>query len=679
MKLVALLRSSTTLDWPTHTIRLGLAIIVLSIGRFVSAQETKEEPPSPPERRSTPQDVRALWEKEVRPILAKHCLECHNSWEASGKLDLESLGPLLKGGMSGSTIDREHPDKSLLLEVLPADAKRHMPPEGQLDSNQIAVLHRWVHTLAKTEAPTPVVSPKETSVSTAKDLESTGIPRGVNPTLVIDLLLESQWKKEGLEPSPMASDEAWIRRVSLDLIGRIPTDSERKLFIESNDSLKRARWIDQLLATEEHAEFMASWWDAMLIGRTNVPQAKRGHQMGWHTYLKNAVQVNKPWNEIVRDLVLAKPSDASDRGAVWYLYARKDKHQDIAEAVSRDLFGVRIDCAQCHDHPLASEIEQKHYWGLVAFFNRSKNVDTPQGPRISESAIGGFSEYTNIRGKSAPNELVFLNSERIDEARPAKDVKEEDRDELYWNPKEGEPKEPKFSRRRVFAEKVVAEHPLVARAFVNRMWGWMFGRGLVHPIDAMDSFHPCSHPELLAWLSRDFEEHGYDVRRLIRSMAMSRAYQLESKASSNVDPKYFSYYLTKPLVAESFYRSLQTSLGLDEKEWNVLEKRIAIQQLFPDVLAEESLSTVAQGLWLSNGESISRAVSVESSEWLRQVASLDPSSEKVRTLFRRILGRVPTEDEQEACQAYLEKTPGNKGVEGLVWSLVTSAEFRFNH
>ncbi len=274
---------------------------------------------------------------------------------------------------------------------------------------------------------------------------------------------------------------------------------------------------------------------------------------------------------------------------------------------------------------------------------------------------------------------MFLNSERIEEARPAKDAKEEDRDELYWTPKEGEPKEPKFSRRRVFAEKIVAEHPLVARAFVNRMWGWMFGRGLVHPIDAMDSFHPCSHPELLEWLSRDFEEHNYDVRRLIRSMAMSRANQLESKPSSNVDPKYFSYYLTKPLVAESFYRSLQTSLRLDEKEWNALEKRIAIQQLFPDVLAEESMSTVAQGLWLSNGESITRAVSVEHSEWLRQVASLDSSSEKVRALFRRIFGRVPTEDELKACQAYLEKTPGNKGVEGLAWSLLASAEFRFNH
>lgn len=222
---------------------------------------------------------------------------------------------------------------------------------------------------------------------------------------------------------------------------------------------------------------------------------------------------------MAEEILLARSEEKL--GANWYLYARKEKPEAIAEAVSKDFFGVRIDCAQCHDHPLSSEILQKHYWGLVAFFNRTKNVGPHKKPMLSESAIGGFSEFSNIEGESFPNELVFLGDRRVEEPRPAKDAKPEDSPDLYVSIDKEEYRIPKFSRRQAFIENVLHDHPLLAKSMVNRMWGWMMGRGLVHPVDAIDSYHPASHPELLDWLSQDFAKSGYDVRRLIKGLAMN--------------------------------------------------------------------------------------------------------------------------------------------------------------
>lgn len=217
--------------------------------------------------------------------------------------------------------------------------------------------------------------------------------------------------------------------------------------------------------------------------------------------------------------------------------------------------------AQCHDHPLAPEIHQEHYWGLVAFFNRSKNEDTVGGPRVAESAIGGFSEFTNLRGRSSPNQLVFFKSPVVMEKRPDKETKEEDRDELYYPANGTEPKIPKFSRREQFVEQVLDDHPLLAQAMVNRIWAWMFGRGLIHPVDAMDSYHPASHPESL--------RGSHVISRIRITICVECSAQHRAKPartswgprqSSFDDPKWFASALAKPLTAEALYRSLQIAL-----------------------------------------------------------------------------------------------------------------------
>jgi hypothetical protein len=514
------------------------------------------------------------------------------------------------------------------------------------------------------------------------------LPLGLSPTRVIDLAIESAWKEHGLVPTETANDAVFLRRVFLDLLGRIPRPSEVHAFVTSPQSQKREQLVDVLLASDEHAEHLAEVLDAILIGRTDAEQLKRRTNAGWFDFLKRSIRDNRSWSDVAKELALARPNSAESQGAVWYVYSRNSKPQDIAEAVSKDLFGVRIDCAQCHDHPLSSEIEQRHYWGLVAFFNRSKNVDTPQGPGVSESAIGGFSEFANLQGKSQSNELVFLGDRKVDESRPAKDAKEEDRDDLYASDKDTKIKVPKFSRRAQFIEKVLDKHPLLASAMVNRIWAWMMGRGLVHPVDAIDSYHPPSHPGLLDWLSRDFENSGYDVRRLIRSIAMTRAYQLSSSSEKFSDPQWFAAGLPKPLTAEMLRRSMVVALEPDdEKPWSSLEYRAAFAKTFPDVLPEDSVANVAQGLLLTNGPSVNDLISAKHSGFLKRVIQetrwdeIESIDRSVSLLFQQILGRPPDQEESSRCRVFLSNRSEQKdgAIEAIAWALLTGSEFRFNH
>ncbi len=677
-------------------------LAALCTSHVAKAQElTTTDAPVDSKSKPVVEKIIATWERDVLPILNKHCLECHSAKEHSGKLELESISSLLRGGLSGSAVDHEKPAASLLLEVLDPKAKKHMPPEGQLTGDEIAQLSSWLQNFQSDTLPADVVASqwKTTDAATANPLEQTAapeegddiirrLPLGLNPAHVIDVALETGWRANEIAPAKVANDASFARRVYLDLIGRIPRDSELNQFVDNPDSRKREQLVDSLLGTDEHAIHLAEVLNAVFMGRNPAGRSggrnKNGarEKTGWMDFLTSAIQENRPWNDVAREILLARPTRPEDQGAVWYLYSRRDKHQDIAEAVSKDFFGVRIDCAQCHDHPLSSEIEQAHYWGLVAFFNRSKNVDTPNGPRIAESAIGGFSEFTNIGGKSSENKLVYLRAKPIEEARPSKDEKVEDRDELYLPATDGEPKVPKFSRRQQFVDQVLDGNPLVAEAMVNRLWGWMFGRGLVHPVDALDSFHPASHPGLLDWLSRDFEHSNYNVRRLIRHLALSRAYQLESNAQAGSDPKWFASAIAKPLTAESLYRSMQVALDVSNPDdWNAEPKRTQFATLFPDVLTEESLANVSQGLWLTNSEPIRQMVSAKNSKVIQVVLQIEDPNHLVERLFELVMGRAPEEDERTHCVKFLTSRADNRqqAVESLTWALLTSAEFRFNH
>lgn len=503
----------------------------------------------------------------------------------------------------------------------------------------------------------------------------------------IDREIAAGYAKNAIEPAPLCSDEEFVRRVYLDLAGRIPCVAERNSFLDDPSPTKRLDCIDRLLASEDYVQNFADTFDSILMGRgTRGKVAERKNL--WRPYLENVFRKNRPWNEVAREILLARPESPDQSGAVWYLFERQDNAQAIAEAVAPAFFGIRIDCAQCHDHMNASEILQQHYWGLVAFFNRSKNQKTDAGPRISESAIGGFSEFANIHGTSSPNILTFYAAKTVEETRPEKDAKQEDNEELYRSPlTPNEPRVPKFSRREKFVDEILSRHPMFAKAFVNRVWALLLGRGIVHPYDQMDSMHDPSHPELLDGLAKDFIESGYDIQNLVRGFVASRPYQINSTRLPGVDnPAWFARSIERALTAEQLARSIQ--IALHQTAQNDHPLMPDLRERMPDVLPEMIVTDVGDALFLTNNPKMHQVI-LEASQndglVARLASNADPKG-SVDELFVAILGRHPDSTEFEAILDFTQRRSSVESPEhsisrwqSAIWAVLTSAEFRFNH
>jgi hypothetical protein len=524
---------------------------------------------------------------------------------------------------------------------------------------------------------------------------------------MIDEMIQAGWERASIEPSGKCDDGTFLRRVSLDLIGRVPTSSERAQFMADSGPDKRQRWVDRLLESSQYARHMADLFDVLLLGRASADRMARRAEHGWRAYLQQSFAANRPWNRMARDMVLARATEQTDVRASWFLYERRDAHQDIAESVAPAFFGIRIECAQCHDHPLASEIEQAHYWGLVAFFSRSENKSTDQGPRVIETATGGTKQFTDLAGDSHATQLTFFDSPVIDEpvqastqaavatasddeaksaeagntgGRESPDKESERQASEYLSPVRSEPPVPRFSRRQQFADRILSDHPLLARSMVNRMWALLVGRGFVHPHDRMDSTHPASHTELLDALADDFRASNYDVKRLIRHIVRSRAYQLDSRpADAQARPEHFAFGLTKLLPAESLLRSMLVVLHGNECEPDD-ELLQEFRAAFPDVLPEESNSNLAQALLLTNHAKLNRLFCVDSSPTLAELSKLPTVCEQVDGAFRAALGRGADADERAQAEEFVGAHADTEaGLAQLLWALLTSTEFRMNH
>ncbi len=506
---------------------------------------------------------------------------------------------------------------------------------------------------------------------------------------VIDNHITAGWETSGVSPAPECSDQQLVRRLYLDLAGRIPTPKEQLSYTDDPNPEKRTHLVDRLLNSDDHIQHLTDIFDTLLMGRGDPGKYAQRRKHEWLAWLSNAFRENRPWNEVVADILLARPESVEDRGAVWFLYERHNDHQKIAESIAPAFFGIRIECAQCHDHMIATEIEQAHYWGLVAFFSRSTNQDTSSGPRIAESAIGGFSEFANLEGTTTPNLLTFFGANVVDESRPDNDTKQEDSDDLYVPAgRESEPRVPIFSRRERFVHNVVSDHPLIARAFVNRIWAMLMGRGLVHPFDEMDSTHEPSHPDLLDLLAEDFRQSDYNIRRLIRAVALSKPYRLQSVRSDGADdPALFAWSLEKPLTAEQLTRSASTALrgqtSIDNAARSLLQP---LRSTLPDILPDENVTTVGTALFLTNNPALNEYIghSQKRDHLIPRLVQLPADHERVDLLFRTVFGRTSSPEEQQVVRDYLQSDQSDETrlTERLcqaTWSMLTSAEFHFNH
>ena len=302
----------------------------------------------------------AAWSSEpwddAKAILSDRCTKCHGGVKHKGGLDLRAVPNILRGGESGPAVVPGDPSASLLVEVLQADGDPSMPPKGDpLAPEEVAKISQWIVSLGEAE----------------EDAGKTVIPEGMSPHLVIDFLIARAWQEHKVTPSAVIDDATFVRRAYLDLIGRIPTVSERRSFLAQSDSSKRRQLVDDLLDHPESARHFAEIFDTVLLGRQHgiIGGGQRPLQRDddWHAYLRWIFETNRPWNVVARDLLGVQRREDEAKGARWYLGSHRDDHEDMVRAIAPTLLGKQIACAQCHNHPIIPEIEQRHYWGLVAF------------------------------------------------------------------------------------------------------------------------------------------------------------------------------------------------------------------------------------------------------------------------------------------------------------------------
>jgi mono/diheme cytochrome c family protein len=618
-----------------------------------------------------PRDARALWVGGVQQLFDRHCVKCHGPLEQKSGLELDTPESVLKGDEIGPVIVPGKPDESAMVKALAPGSDPHMPPKKQLSGEEIAQIREWITRLGVRSA-----DGGESDGQTERN--ATATVTFSEPVVAIDQLIAKEWERRGVSPAPSCDDRTFIRRIFLDLAGRIPTSAEVEAFLYDATPHKREVVIDQLLASDEYARTFREIWDALLMGRNVGRREQRRRENGWFDFLENAFKQNRPWDQVVHAMILARPDKPEDKGALWFLFERRNEHQQMAEAIAPVIYGTRVDCAQCHDHPLAREIKQAHYWGLVAAFNRSKNVER-RPPAVAESAIGGFVNFTNLKKESQPAVMTMLTGRTIDEARPAADTKEEDSPDGYVDPAAAV-KTPKFSRRAALADAATRDNPLLARAFVNHTWAILLGRGIVHPVDEINSKHPASHPELLEWLADDFGRHGYDVKRLVRAIVSSRVYQLAgSNGSTSPAPELFAVAAEKPLTAEALARSTLIASGAATMDDSALRQRFV--EIFPDVLPRVPRATIQQAMLLSNSERLAELFRPAEGNNAARLGVMPRVEDRVREAFRVVLARQPDGEEFAESVNYLNARSENPAVAAgqLLWVLASGAEFLTNH
>jgi hypothetical protein len=506
---------------------------------------------------------------------------------------------------------------------------------------------------------------------------------------VIDHYVDALLAEDEIAPAEQADDAALVRRLTLDLVGRIPTTAEADAYTRSTDPGKRARLVDRLIASPGFARHQAAQFDAMLTG----PAGANRRQGSVRDYLTRALKAGKGWDRIFRELILPDDSDPELKGAAEYLRGRVSDLDRATVDVSVAFFGVNVSCAQCHDHPHVADWKQDHFYGMKSFFARTYDA----GGFLAEHGAG-LVKFKPVRGPERSARMVFLTGAEVqtDTLRePTRAEQKADKEAAEKAKKEKTPPPaPAFSARAELVELALRpkEARFFARSIVNRLWHRFLGHGLVEPLDQMHSENPPSHPELLAWLARDTAAHGYDLRRLTRGIVMSRAYSRSSRyASESPPPRYFAVAQLKPMTPMQLATSLKLA-ATDPAAFNNLkpadlEKKVeGIEGAVRGFAANLAQPTgdfqvgVGEALLFSNGDRMKTEFLTDGGgTLLGRVKGMEDPAAAVALMVRTAYTRPPTAEELEAMTGYVRKRADRQAeaYRQVLWALLTSAEFRF--
>jgi hypothetical protein len=499
----------------------------------------------------------------------------------------------------------------------------------------------------------------------------------------IDRAIDRRLAAEKVPASPRADDAEFLRRATLDLTGRIPALDKSVSFLDSKDPDKRRKLIDELLASKAYGEHFGTLWRNLLAPPGNAVKGKAPPDR-FAPWLAEQFDRGRGWDSLVTELLTVE-GDANKTPQAAFVMANAENFRPqanlLAASSARLFLGVRLGCAECHDHPFTAW-KQDDFWGTAAFFGRLRNTgkkgppfilteDPDTSPPIKGdtpaigTAPGGGIVIPQTVGKGAGRTVAarFLGGKetKLDDDKPF---------------------------RPVFAAWVTGrDNPYFARAWVNRTWAQLFGRGFVHPVDDLRDGNLASHPELLKLLADEFRDSGYDCKHMLRCVCNSNAYQRTSRPlpDNERDAELFSHMAVKPLGPEAFYDSLTVVMTFNKnspvKARSVkLEPRDDFVRAFRTQGETDDENAFRQGipqfLKRLNSEMFNEGAPLID-HLTRPGASREQAIEK---LYLATLSRRPRAEEVELMAKYLDKqADAEKGYVGVLWILLSSGEFVLNH
>ena len=508
----------------------------------------------------------------------------------------------------------------------------------------------------------------------------------------IDHYVQRAIAENGIPAVGDASDEAVLRRTTLDLAGRIPTQPEREWYTQIPPLERREQLVDRLLSLPDATFHLANEIDSHLL--SNSP-----YNGEFREYLLWATQEKRSWDQMFRDMLMAKPAEGPLQGATQFLRTRIREVDDLTNDTAILFLGINVSCAKCHDHPLVGDWKQDHFYGMQAFFSRTyqtkKNV-------IAERFFDEV-KFKTTDGEDKRASFMFLTGDVVADATP--EFSEEKRKELDEKIRKAEREDdseapvPDFSPRMKLVDIALQDDSdsFFAKNIVNRIWARMLGRGLVSPLDQMHSGNPPSHPELLDWLAKDLKHNGYDLLRLIRGVALSQAYARDSAWTAATEPpmpEYFAVAGTRPLTARQLALSLQVA-AMNPSKWPEMEAGDEWAKM------RESLENQANGwvrefeqpkenfqvavdeaLFFSNNARIHEDVLRDSGDRLvGHLKTVENDAELLTALWQSVLNRDPVETERNAALDWMQRDNEDRVelIRQLSWTLLAGPEFRFNH
>lgn len=492
-------------------------------------------------------------------------------------------------------------------------------------------------------------------------------------TATLDALMEAHWRAAGVVPAAEIDDAAFLRRASLDLLGRIPTIAELDAIAADPDPNRRATAVDRMLASEAHAEHLATQTTDLLLGRAlKVPPPVRDGTREW---LRGQFAADAGWDDITRALIVAEGEQtAAGPGGFLLAHGRKGRTAVLAGETARVFLGASIGCAQCHDHPDDPSFTQRDFYGVVAFFARTRVRPLRDG----ELAVNIVDRR---RGEA-----------RMPKAGDAPDDPTGDVVEPRWYGTAIEVDDPS-GRRAALADTIIRDEAF-ARAYANRTWAELLGHGWIEPVDALP--RKGAPPAVLDVLARDLVASDYDVDALLRRIVLSTAYARSSKSDGSAKEiaarvAAFAQADVRPLGPEPLMRSLAVVAGVGDEDPSELgmvlrRKRAALRELqfaFADDegAADSGSGSVPQALLLQNGQLVEQAVKMRRGRALGAVlAELEDPGAKVDALVRRTYAREPTDAERERVLAVVgDRSDDPSAYEDVLAALVLSSEFLTNH